>query len=297
MHYFKSAQPVERIIEIVKQLYAFEHLYVKDLAEKYEVSAKTITRHMEKIQKIIPLHRKRGVWWLDSSRMVEHTRLPSAMLHAFASNAGLSIDCLDDSSESIPMISFAIAYDGIPVPIAEKIIESIERKCRCRFSYTNNRGVSSVKSVSPIKLYTSKGKWYLIAKDSASLQIRSYDFLKIKDFALQTDMRSNLDEADIHEAQSRAGIWSSADTQPYEVQLHVSAYARRYAEEVPLHKSQSLLSPHSDGSATYIYEITHDMELMPSIKEWIPHIHVESPERLRQILAEDIRRYLEEMDI
>ncbi len=295
MAFVKHPQPTERIIQIVKDLYAFERLRPVELAEHYGVSDKTIRRDLQKISQILPVLSKRGVYWLDTDKLSSTQRLPSAMLQSFASNAGLSIACLKGSASSIPVISFAIAYDGIAKEIAEEIIKSIEQGSKCTFDYRNNRGIRAQRTVSPIKLYTEKGKWYLLAKDDTSEKVRTFDFMKIEDFRVLSGVRSELTQADIYEANSRRSIWASSDTEPFEVQLEVSAYARRYLEEVPLHHTQSLLSPHSDGSAIYLYTITHPMELLPEIKNWIPHIHILSPKTMQHELQKDISRYLDEM--
>jgi len=118
MSHKKHPQPAERIVKILKRLYAFKgtsnRLRASHVSIEYGVSAKTISRDMQKIGKIIPLISKRGVYRIDTSKMAHFNSLPSAMFHSFASNAGLSIDCLLGAEESIPVISFAIGYNGIP---------------------------------------------------------------------------------------------------------------------------------------------------------------------------------------
>jgi len=296
MKYQKKPQPIERIIDIVRRLYAFERLHVNDMAQHYEVNRRTIRRDIKKIKDTgIPLLAKRGEYRIDTAQLSRLSRLPSALLHAFASNAGLSIECLGGAREGIPLISFAIAYSGIDKQIAEAIIESIEKGCKCRFVYTNNRGITSTKTVSPVKLYTAKGKWYLLAKEEKSQEIRPFDFLKIREFVSLPSIPHNLSAAEITEASSRASIWSSAGAKPFEVRLEATSYATRYLREVPLHPSQQFDMPHIDGSAEFVYTITHPMELLPEIKNWIPHIHVIEPESLREVLRKDIEKYLEEM--
>jgi len=300
MNYKKHAQPVKRIVDIVRRLYAFERLRASEISKEYEVSTKTIGRDMHKIAEVIPLISKRGVYHIDTEKMLHLSRLPSAMLHSFASNAGMSIECLGGSTSAIPVISFAIAYNGIPKQIAEQIIQSIEKECKCRFDYTNNRGISSLRTVSPIKLYTAKGKWYLLAKDDTSKEVRPFDFLKIRHFEILPGVPNDLTRSEIEEANERASVWASAGQKPFEVRLHVSAYAKRYLMEVPLHKSQTLESPHIDGTATFAYRITHNMELLPEIKNWIPHIHILEPKSMRKSLREDVEiflRQIDEMDI
>lgn len=296
MSHKKHPQPVKRIVDIVRRLYAFDRLRASEISKEYEVSSKTINRDMKKISEIIPLLSSRGVYHVDTEKMLHLSRLPSAMLHSFASNAGMSIECLGGSTSAIPVISFAIAYDGIPKQIAEQIIQSMEKECKCRFDYTNNRGIPSLRTVSPIKLYAAKGKWYLLAKDDTSKEVRPFDFLKIRQFEILPGVPNDLTRSEIEEANERASIWASAGQKPFEVRLYVSAYAKRYLMEVPLHKSQTLESPHTDGTATFAYRITHNMELLPEIKNWIPHIQVIEPKELRDVLRKDVEKYLAEMD-
>lgn len=296
MKYVKKEQPIKRVIDIVKRLYAFERLHVTEIAQLYEVDKRTIRRDIKKIKDAdIPLISKRGEYRIDATQLPRMSRLPSALMYAFASNAGLSIECLSGMHEGIPVISFAIAYSSINKQIAEAIIESIEKGCKCRFVYINNRGITSTKTVSPVKLYTAKGKWYLLAKEQKSQEVRPYDFLKIREFVSLPSVPHDLSKTEIEEASCRASIWSSAGTEPFEVSVEASAYATRYLREVPLHPSQQYDMPHSDGSSEFVYTITHPMELLPEIKNWIPHIHIIEPEFLRKVLCEDIEKYLKEM--
>ena len=291
VHVTKCSDRIDRLLHVVRDLYAFERMSAATLAERYGVSAKTALRDLRRIGEVLPLIDQRGVYWLDTGRLSAAQRLPSAMLQGFASNAGLSISCLKESTSSIPIISFAIAYDGIAKPIAETIIRSIEQGSQCTFEYTNNRAIHATRTVSPIKLYTEQGKWYLLAKDGAVGELRMFDFLKIESFRVRTDLPSDLTSDDIAKADARPSIWSSSDRDAFEVRIEADAYAARYLDEVPIHPSQSLLSPRTEGGATYLYTITHPMELLPKIKSWIPHLHIDAPESLRRQLREDIDQY------
>ena len=297
MKYSKKPQPIERIVDILRRFYAFERLHVNEMAQHYEVNSRTIRRDLRKIMNAgIPLLSKRGEYRIDTSQLSRMSRLPSALLHAFASNAGLSIECLGSGSgEGIPLISFAIAYSGIDRQIAESIIESIEKGCKCRFVYTNNRNITTTKTVSPVKLYTAKGKWYLLAKEDTSAQVRPFDFLKIRDFSLLANTPQDLTSEEIAKANRRASIWSSDDAKPFVVRIYASAYATRYLKEVPLHPSQQLDMPHNDGTAEFLYTITHPMELLPEVKNWLPHLHIIEPKLLRDSLREDVEQFLSEM--
>jgi predicted DNA-binding transcriptional regulator YafY len=295
MQHKKTAQPIERILSIFNELYSLKKLYVKDLAYIYNVSDKTITRDFAKIDKIVPLSRKQGVYWIEPTTLKTSQKLPTKLLQSFANNANIEIDCIANHSENISIITFAIAYNSIDKDIAESIIKSIERSKKCQFKYTNNKLQTSIKMVSPIKLLTEKGKWYLVAKDSKDDTIKNYDFFKIKDFKI-TQNNSDITTQDLDYAKKISSVWSSHKQEPFEVKLYVDRYAKHYIDEVPLHQSQKLYTPFDDGSAEYIYTITNTMELLPKIKEWIPHIHILSPMSLKDGLKKDILGYLKDYD-
>ena len=49
------------------------------------------------------------------------------------------------------------------------------------------------------------------------------------------------------------------------------------------------------GSIEITLKITHEMEILPLIKSWIPHIFVLEPQWLADIVREDVQGYLERM--
>ena len=291
----KHPCPIERIVGIVKRLYAFERLRVSDMAQSYGVSERTVRRDIEKIAEVVPIVKKRGLFYLDMSSTHESRKLERSLVVAFATNAGISLECLEGSRREIPLITFAIAYGGLNAAIAEGIIETIEKGCRCGFVYTNNRGETDLRDVSPIRLYTAKGKWYLLAKDRKDGAVKIFDLLKIRSFQTLPNVRSEVTEADKEAAAKRPSVWSSSESEPFEVRLYASAHATRYLNEVPLHPSQRLDMPHSDGTAEFLYTITHPMELLPEVKNWIPHIHIVQPAWLRDELRKDVEDFLKEM--
>jgi predicted DNA-binding transcriptional regulator YafY len=60
----------------------------------------------------------------------------------------------------------------------------------------------------------------------------------------------------------------------------------------PISKSQITESLHEDGSMVVSVEITDDMEIIPFIKYWMPHIIVLEPTRVKETLEKDIEDYL-----
>jgi len=287
----KKTTPILRVINILKELYSLKKLHISQVALTYNVSTKTIGRDFKTINQVIPLERSKGYYWISPTSLQKSQKLPTKLLQSFAKNANIEIDCFSNSYENISIISFAIAYNKIDKTIAEAIINSIEKNKRCKFSYTNNKNQLSLKDVSPIKLFTQKGKWYLVAKDTKDNKIKSFDFKKIKNFKISNNNNS-LTDKDINFAKNISSVWTTHNAKEFEVILYVDNYAKNYIEDIPLHKSQKLHLLLSDGGAEYKYKITHHMELLPQIKEWIPHIYILKPKNLQEMLKKDINIYL-----
>lgn len=62
----------------------------------------------------------------------------------------------------------------------------------------------------------------------------------------------------------------------------------------PLSKSQRTVAVHSDGSMLLSFKITHEMEILPTIMEFVPHVRVHSPNSLDKAIKGRLREYLED---
>jgi len=286
-----SLEKSVRVIKIVAKLFGYVKLKSSDLAEEFGVSIKTIQRDLKLIAEVLPLKTNRGLWWLDRSNIKEQ-KLAYELIKSFSQNAGIDIECLQDSKESLSLISFAIAYGSIDENIAKKIIDSINNRVSCQFFYTNNRGEKSQKVVSPILIFTQEGLWYLVAKENSSNIIKKYSFNRIKLFNTLNDTPSIATIDDIKEAKRYKSIWHSSDKEPFVVELFVDDYAFRYVKATPLHFSQKVKELLSTGGAILSYEITNSMELLPEVKRWIPHIVILEPSSLKRDLVDELNGYL-----
>ena len=56
--------------------------------------------------------------------------------------------------------------------------------------------------------------------------------------------------------------------------------------------TQSVESLNTDGTMEFSVKITHEMEILPIVKYWIPHIYIVEPAWVKQMLEEDTQEYL-----
>ena len=91
-------------------------------------------------------------------------------------------------------------------------------------------------------------------------------------------------------------IWFEEKVKPFEVKLFLSKTAAKYFQRKPISKTQIIESLNQDGSLELIIKITHEMEILPIIKYWIPHIKVLSPLSLKDRVKKDLEKYLKEIN-
>ena len=88
-------------------------------------------------------------------------------------------------------------------------------------------------------------------------------------------------------------IWFDL-TEPYDVKLLVSSCISKFFEKKPL-KGQSITGKDKDGSVEITIPITHEMEIVPLILWYMPHIKVLEPDWLANEIKNKVEGYLQEI--
>ena len=75
--------------------------------------------------------------------------------------------------------------------------------------------------------------------------------------------------------------------------LSVTELAKEFnvSERTIQSKTQKVEEVRNDGSMVVSVEITDDMEIIPFVKYWIPHIRVLEPQRIDTAIRNDIAVY------
>lgn len=300
MPYQKQEQQTSRLLHILKRLYAFETLQASLVAQEYGVSSRTLLRDMNKISTVIPLHRKQGKWSLDTHALDMHANhLNHTLLSSFAQNIHIELSCLEKSNLSSSGVAFAIDYNKLPKILGEKIVDALKKETRCSFLYVKPTD-SSQRVVDPIKLYTQDESWYLIARDYKDNGIKTFLLSRIEHFS-SLDKLTTLTNAMLKEADKIINsVWHSSSSNETTVKLYIKPSIANYIEEKKLHKTQTIADRHYDLGLEVHCTITHKLEILPSIKSWLPHIHILEPKWLRDELMLDLAYYKTEdskMDI
>jgi predicted DNA-binding transcriptional regulator YafY len=293
MPYPKREEQTFRQFSIIQRLYSMERLTTKYLAQAHDVSHRTIQRDMKTISTVFPLLRSRGSYSLDIETLTNDSKaFHFALLRAFAKNIDIDTLCIEKSNIAPSKVAFAIEYNKLPKALGEKIIEALQRECRCNFGYVKPEG-SSYREVDPIKLYTENSRWYLIARDYKDDKVKTFNLTRIKQFKI-LDSLTTLTDAMRSEADNIQSIWSSGALHGQRVILYIKPNIAHYIQDIKLHKTQMIADRHHDGGLEVHCTVTHKLEILPAIKSWLPHVHIIEPRWLWEELMRDLEYYGDE---
>lgn len=142
----------------------------------------------------------------------------------------------------------------------------------------------------PLKLVFFEGIWYTLCLDTLNedafkkFHLKSFKNIRFIDetFTVSSEFEKRLKNAH--------SIWFSFYNEPFTVRLLVNKEVLVRFERIPL-KSQVIESRYPDGSAELKLEATHEMEILPLVQHYIPHVKILEPQWLLDNLKEKMKNY------
>ena len=290
-----------RLINILSRLNNGETLDISELAEEFNVSKKTIYRDFKERLVSFPIYQENKKWKMQKGFHLEKVQ---------SLEEELILDIIEKMTESIGG-SFAIKSKKLLSKIKNedfnpiytklnieditdrfddiKIIEqAIKEKKEILCSYENEREGKFHSNIQPLKIVNFEGFWYLVGMRDNNLE--KY-YIKTLSNIQPTDINFTADEKIEQLLQNSISIWFQADNEPFEVKIHADKTAAKYFKRRPL-PTQKLLATDTDGSMEFSVNITYEMEIIPIIKYWMPHLRVLEPQWLVELVDEDVREYI-----
>ena len=288
---------VYRLSQILVKLNQGLKLDPKALADEFKVNLRTIQRDLNERFAYLPLEKIDGHYRLDPTFL---GKLSNKDIERFASLAGvrglfpsLSDDFLrdifDDRMQGALLVK---GHNYEDLRGKEKLFGALEKAiCDRRqicFDYAKEGSLKSYSEIAPYKLINHKGIWYLTALDDDKLKSFSFSkilHLKVLDTAFDWDATINT------KISSDDGIWHS-ETQR-EVVLKASPEVAGYFKRRKLIANQVIEKELSDGSLIISAKVSHDNQILPIVRYWIPNLTIISPESLQAELEQGLSAYLE----
>ncbi len=288
---------VYRLSQILVKLNQGLKLDPKALADEFKVNLRTIQRDLNERFAYLPLEKLDGHYRLDPTFL---GKLSTKDIERFASLAGvrglfpsLSDDFLrdifDDRMQGALLVK---GHNYEDLRGKEKLFGALEQaiydRKRVSFDYAKEGSLKPYSDIAPYKLINHKGIWYLTALDGDKL--KSYSFSKIQHlkvldstFDWDTELDRKIAEDD--------GIWHS-DSQR-EVVLKASPEVAGYFKRRKLIGNQVIEKELSDGSLIISAKVSHDNQILPIVRYWIPNLSIISPESLQAELEQGLSAYLD----
>jgi predicted DNA-binding transcriptional regulator YafY len=157
--------------------------------------------------------------------------------------------------------------------------------------YRSVEGDECSVTLHPYRIANFDGSWYLIARDQKNGKVKKYYLRNLSDLSI-SKKRFEIPQDLERKIQNAINVWFDPHAKPFEVVLYADAVALRYLRRHPLTPTQSIGALDAEGGAEVRLRITHEMEIIPFIYSWIPHIFVMEPKSLAKKALEDAERFV-----
>ncbi len=296
------AKTTERLGTILSRLHAGEVLSMKELAREFSVSIRTIQRDINDRLRDTPLKKSGGKITLayrgDETALGAEELAVLEMLEELSRKQGHDFYAKTHrvlkklKAQATNPYYFHLSTEPLDtmLPKAVKFERAIKKRSLVHCRYTMQSGTYDI-DIKPLKIVNFQGYWYVLALDARNDEIKKYLLRNCSNIRLDKDRFTPPDNIDDAVAKALA-IWFQPDAEPFEVRLFIDGSVAKYFERKPIASTQRIEGRDRDGSLEAVVTITHEMEIIPTIKQWLPNLRVLEPDWLDEMIRTDIKRYL-----
>ena len=286
----------DRLANILTKLNMGYQLSIKELASEFGVSTRTILRDFDRLNTYLPLLQDEETkkYYLESNYL---GKIAPKDIRNFAQLSGISHlypsldmsflrELLDSRAHQIYSAKGYSFEDASQFKELFKVLgKAIQEQRQIGFQY---KGESRL--VQPYRLIHHHGSWYLAAvrKD----QLRTYRISHIQLMHATHEYPQFIPDQDIVKVvEDDDSIWFGQDKQ--EIILSIDSQVAFYFKQRSILPEQQIVRELGDGGLLVSSKINHDMQLLPLIRFWIPHLKIVNPERLQDEMEKGLKEYLE----
>lgn len=289
-----------RRTQIIAKLYNGAKLTHKELAEEFNVSTKTIQRDFTALVTMYPIYKDGHSWKLEDDYAFEEQLsiqddLTLKLLLQASKSFGKSFQT--SSSKLLSRIS-----ENISSPIYTKIeLEDISNKLheihliedainnskQISFSYLKDADYFKM-TINPYKIVNFDSFWYLVGKRKGNL--RRYYLQNI--FDVKQEETIFIKSKKIEELINNAiNIWFD-ENNSFEVKLLIDKSITKYFQRKPISTTQRYIGLDEDYNMIVTLQATHENEIFPIIKYWLPNIKILEPKEMNEKIKKDIEEFI-----
>lgn len=290
----KASKDATRLLGIMMMLFRNNEVTRSQLVETFDVNERTVYRYLAALRDMELIQLQEGETYVRTP--VADMIKQSGLLRSFADFA--------DVSKFLP-VGRADFWQKLPARLDEKHIvvttpasetgvqvdlqhhfalleKAIQERRYCQFSYKN-----TLRKVEPYSLFYFDGVWYLAAAKQQQIKMFRLSGIKWAELMEKTFTPDPVINAILHQQKTP---WCSLErtTVMVNVASEVADYFR-HQEQLP---EQEIIESYADGSLILSTKISHQKQLFPVIRFWLPHLRIVEPVEWQQQLEEELRSLL-----
>lgn len=288
-----------RRTQIIAKLYNGAKLTHKELADEFNVSTKTIQRDFSSLVALYPIYKDGHSWRMQEDyEFEEQLSIQDDFTLKLLLEASKNFDknfqersskLLSRISENISSPIYAkIELESISHKLSEVhlIEEAINTSKQISFNYLVEDYFET--TIDPYKIVNFESFWYLVGKRNGKL--RRYYLQNVFDVEIEdVGFRKSKKMQDL--ISNAINIWFD-ESESFEVKLLIDKSIKKYFQRKPISKSQRYMGEDEDNNMIITLQATHENEIYPIVKYWLPNIKILEPKEMQTKVEEDVRRFL-----
>lgn len=285
----------ERLVQLLTKLIQGQILEPEQLMNEFEVSRKTIDRDLkERLGSVTRTERQEGkiVYSLDNMAL---SVLSTEDIKRFATLSGIHAlyptlnqeflkDYLTQTSQNNLLVKGYEHEDWRQYKDVFQTLNQVIAKRQCIDFFYKNKKYQQIK---PYKLLNMRALWYLVGVDNGKL--KNFCLSKIT-FLTPQHTYYTPDEQIEQQLVDEKTLWYGAEKQ--QIVLHIDKTVADHFIRRSILPNQRILSELKDGCLLLESLVVNDMQIMPLVRYWLPHIRIISPEGYQEKLNQQLRDYL-----
>lgn len=293
----KESTYSHRLVQILRRLNQGEKLCPKQLAAEFGVTLRAIQRDLNDRFAFLNLVREDGKYFLPPAML---SKLQLADIDRFAALAGVKglfpslndaflREILDNRAQAAWLIK-GHQYENLggKETLLGQLEQAILGHHLISYTYQKPEGVKSYACVQPYKLVNHDGIWYLAGVDGDRL--KAFTVVKMERLQVLHNRTFTPDAAIDQTLKIEDSIWLNA--RKIEVVLMITGAAASYFERRKLVASQVITQKLEAGGMIVTAKVAHANQILPTVREWIPHIRIISPIDMQTELEMGLKDYL-----
>lgn len=283
----------QRLSLILIKLNNGERFTVVELANEFNVSARTIQRDIKERLSYIPIQKDGDYYSMESYAL---GKLSFEDIKSFATLSGiknlypsLSNEFITDILNAKLNSAYLIKNQGFEdISSKQKCFETMSaaiiKKSPVSFYYKNKPRIAN-----PYKLINNNGIWYLLADEDGSL--KTFTFSKIEKFKWEDDTKRFTPKKDFLEQVEQNDLnWFTSD-ELIEVTLQIDNKAKEYFTRKEILPNQKIIEENEEHFIIST-QVSYDDEILKLVKYWIPYIKIIEPKYLKDKLDKTLLEFL-----